>query len=85
LLLSDRWASGLAVGRSLGARYAKQYPNAEAELWGGKPPQDASEWAARLRERCRRDFEAGRVVQVHGFWLAETELRLCVVLHQTGA
>ncbi|MGH0029397.1 MAG: hypothetical protein ACQGVC_06380 [Myxococcota bacterium] len=71
------------VARRIGARHAARYPDAAAELWQEGPPQDEEAWLARVAALRRADFEADRLVEVEGWWLAETELRLCVLLHET--
>lgn len=68
------------AARRIGARFADTYPNPE-ELWRGDPPDTVAQWGARLRKLIREDFETNRLVQVDGWWLAETELRLCVFIH----
>jgi hypothetical protein len=65
---------------SIGKRFADTYPNPE-EIWRGAPPGTFSQWAPRLRELIGEDFETNRLVQVDGWWLAETELRLCVLIY----
>jgi hypothetical protein len=67
--------------RRIGARYAGRYPEGATGLFGGWPPENEKDWATRIEALRRADFEADRMVQVEGWWLAETELRLCVLLH----
>jgi hypothetical protein len=70
-----------ARARAIGARYAERYPEGADGLWRGRPPASDAEWAPRIAALRREDFEADRLVQVDGWWLAETELRLCVLLY----
>jgi hypothetical protein len=70
--------------RRIGARFADRYPEGAAGLWRGRAPESDAAWAPRLRELRQRDFEEDRLVRVDGWWLAETELRLCVLLHAAG-
>ena len=72
------------MARNIGARYAEQYPEGAAGLWKGRPPETAEEWGRRLQQLREEDFEADRLVLVDGWWLAETELRLCVLLHTSN-
>lgn len=71
--------------RRIGARYAAHYPEGERALWRGAPPSTEAEWMVRLDELRRLDFEADRLVEVDGWWLTETELRFCVLLHSQAA
>jgi len=73
-----------ASARRIGARFASRYPDAATALWQGRAPRNAAEWGPRLEQLRRADLEADRLVQVDGWWLAETELRLCVLLHATS-
>jgi hypothetical protein len=73
--LSDSYAA-----RRIGEQFADTYPNPEG-LWRGAPPNTVAQWGARLHQLIREDFETNRLVQVDGWWLAETELRLCVFIH----
>ena len=73
--LADSYAA-----RRIGERFADSYPNPE-ELWRGDPPYTIEQWGARLRKLIDEDFESNRLVQVDGWWLAETELQLCVFIH----
>ena len=73
--LADSYAA-----RRIGARFADTYPNPEG-LWRDDPPDTAAQWGVRLQKLIREDFETNRLVQVDGWWLAETELRLCVFIH----
>lgn len=75
--LADSFAA-----RRIGERYARQYPD-PGTLWRGDPPATTAQWPARLSRLIADDMEAGRLVQVEGWWLAETELRLCVLVFLT--
>ena len=77
--LADSYAA-----RRIGERFADMYPNPE-KIWRGAPPDTIAQWAARLRQLIHEDFETNRLVQVDGWWLAETELRLCVLIHAQNA
>jgi hypothetical protein len=67
----------------IGERFAATYPNPD-ELWRGNPPTTFAQWRPRLSKLIHEDFESNRLVQVDGWWLAETEVRLCVYLY-TGS
>lgn len=73
-----------AAARRIGARFAAEYPPDQTLLWRGAPPASPDAWADRLATLRREDFEGDRLVQVDGWWLAETEVRLCVWLHAHG-
>ena len=73
--LADSYAA-----HRIGAQFAGTYPNPD-DLWRGAPPPDVTQWGPRLRKLIREDFESDRLVQVDGWWLAETEVRLCVYIH----
>lgn len=77
--LADSYAA-----RRIGERFADMYPNPE-EIWRGAPPDTVAQWVASLRQLIHEDFETNRLVQVDGWWLAETELRLCVLIHAHNA
>ena len=77
--LADSYAA-----RSIGERFAHTLP-CPGELWLGAPPASVEQWAARLRSMISDDFDNNRLVQVDGWWLAETELRLCVYIHMQSA
>jgi hypothetical protein len=64
----------------IGQRFADAYPNPD-EIWRGEPPNTVAQWGPRLRELIGEDFKTNRLVQVDGWWLAETELRLCVLIY----
>ncbi|CAA0118145.1 Uncharacterised protein [Halioglobus japonicus] len=68
------------AARRIGERFADTLAN-PAELWRGTPPASKEQWAPRLRAMISDDLEANRLVQVDGWWLAETELRLCVYIY----
>jgi len=72
------------TARRIGARFADRYPTDVETLFAGRPPQREADWAARIEALRRADFEADRLVRVDGWWLAETEVRLCVLLHARG-
>lgn len=73
--LADSYAA-----RRIGERFADTYPN-PGELWRGAPADTVAQWGPRLRDLISEDFETNRLVQVDGWWLAETELRLCVFIY----
>jgi hypothetical protein len=73
--LADSYAA-----RRLGERFARTLPN-PGELWRGAPPTSPEQWPVRLRSMISDDFDNNRLVQVDGWWLAETELRLCVYIY----
>ena len=83
-LLSGTPFADAEAARMVGARYAAQFPEGEAGLWRGQLPKTEADWVPRLQALRREDFEANRIVRVDGWWLAETELRLCVLLHEFG-
>tara|TARA_R110002049_G_scaffold29984_6_gene102240 strand:- start:276 stop:626 length:351 start_codon:yes stop_codon:yes gene_type:complete len=77
--LADSYAA-----RRIGERFAHALPD-PGELWHGEPPASIEQWAARLRTMISDDLDHNRLVQVDGWWLAETELRLCVYIHRQSA
>jgi len=76
--------SDSATARRIGARFADRYPTDVEALFAGRPPEREADWAPRLEALRRADFDADRLVRVEGWWLAETEVRLCVLLHTRG-
>lgn len=77
--LADSYAA-----RRIGERFAHTLPD-PGKLWLGTPPASEEQWAARLRSMIGDDFDNNRLIQVDGWWLAETELRLCVYIHRQSA
>ena len=49
------------------------------EEWERFARRDPEALRAAVRERHREDFEAGRVVRLHGWVLTRTEARLCAL------
>lgn len=70
-----------AAARRIGERFAKDYPEDPAALWKGPIPRTAVEWGPRLGQLRQEDFDSDRLVEVDGWWLAETEIRFCVFLY----
>ena len=76
--LADSYAA-----RRIGERFAGLPESRGTLAW--RTPDTIAQWAARLRQLIHEDFEKNRLVQVDGWWLAETELRLCVLIHAHNA
>ncbi|MBK6512193.1 MAG: hypothetical protein IPG06_23950 [Haliea sp.] len=77
--LADSYAA-----RRIGGAVRRHVPEPRGNLaW--RTPDTVAQWVARLRQLIHDDFETNRLVQVDGWWLAETELRLCVLIHAHNA
>ena len=74
--LADSFAT-----RALGKRLAERFEN-PVDLWQGKTPPVPKDWATRLKAMINSDFEAGRTDEIDGWWLSETELRLCAFIYR---
>ena len=74
--LSDSYAA-LAIGR----RFDDQFPEPNV-LWRGDTPSDQNDWPDRLQTLTTQDYEQDRLVDVDGWWLAETEVRLAVHIYR---
>jgi hypothetical protein len=82
---------GTSAARRVGAAWLRAHPEeaSRAALEGLLAPLPAGVHAASLRaaelhdwlrERQRAEFRAGRLVQLEGWWLSPTEVRLCAWL-----
>ena len=58
------------------------YGKQAEELWTRRGAEGDAAWAERLLAARRNDFDTGKLVEVDGWWLAETELLLCVLAHR---
>lgn len=67
---------------AIGARFASAYTQKSEALWQGRGGPGDAHWRAYVREQRRKDLEAGNLVEVDGWWLAETELLVCVLMHR---
>lgn len=80
-LFSDRRGA-----REIGRRYLAQFPEEsdprrlEANLLRREDRLSAARMRARLAERRRNDFAAGRTVLINGWILAQSEVRACALL-----
>ena len=76
-------SSSSAVHR-LGARFSGHYSVDPMTFWKGPAPLSETDWGSRLEQLRQEDFDANRLVEVDGWWLAETEIHFCVYLYETG-
>lgn len=72
--LADSYAA-----QSIGERFATRFP--EAATWGARFPADPGQWAGHLETLMADDLATDRLVEVDGWWLTETEVRLCVLVY----
>lgn len=64
----------------IGERFADQFPDTDA-LWRGERPRDERLWGERLQTLLTEDYHQDRLLEVDGWWLAETEVRLAVLVY----
>jgi len=79
LELTGQTLDGCDDAARIGARFESAYGK-KAEALGAA--SHTPEWETRVGESLRKDLEAGNLVEVDGWWLAETELLVCVLIHR---
>jgi hypothetical protein len=80
LARSDGPLADSFAARAIGERFATRFPDPTG-LWRGQVPSSADEWPARLSALIADDLDHDRLIEVDGWWLAETEVRLCVLVY----
>jgi hypothetical protein len=66
----------------IGARFARSYDKKAKELWAQRDARGDPEWTDYLRGARLRDIDEGKLVEVDGWWLPETELLVCVLAYR---
>ena len=85
--LAVRELTGHSLERSddaarIGARAWKTHGKKAEALWARRRGGGDVEWANIVRAARRADIDSGNLVEVDGWWLAETEVLVCVLVHR---